>query len=102
TTTGAVHLEVDGAIATLRLARPEKMNALTLPMISQLADHVRSLDHDENIRVVLVTSDGDRAFCTGADINAFAEYDALGVWREWIRNGHRAFAALAGLRQPSI
>jgi enoyl-CoA hydratase/carnithine racemase len=71
-------------------------------MLDQLADHVRTLDHNKNIRVVLVTSDGDRAFCTGADINAFAEHDALGVWRDWIRNGHRAFAALAGLRQPSI
>jgi enoyl-CoA hydratase len=100
--TGDVDLETDGAIAVLRLARSEKMNALTPFMLGRLADHVRTLDQDEDIRVVLVTSDGDRAFCTGADINAFAEHDALGVWREWVRNGHRAFAALAGLRQPSI
>jgi enoyl-CoA hydratase len=99
---GAVRLDKTGFVSVLHLDRPAKMNALTPLMLNQLTDHARTLARDDETRVVLVTSEGDRAFCTGADINAFAECAPLEVWRHWIGAGHEAFAALAGIRQPSI
>jgi enoyl-CoA hydratase len=51
---------------------------------------------------VIVRTAGEKVFCVGADINHFADLSAAGMWRDWIATGHRAFDALAGLRQPSI
>jgi len=99
---GEVRLDTSGFVSVLRLARPDKMNALTPVMLHQLTEHIRTVARDDDTRVVLVMSEGDRAFCTGADVNAFSACGPLEVWRHWIGAGHEAFAALAGLRQPSI
>jgi enoyl-CoA hydratase len=99
---GTVRLRRDGDSAVLTLARPEKLNALTPDMLRQLADCVRDLDADDEIRTVLVTAEGEGAFCAGADLNAFADHDPLAVWRRWAHHGHQAFQALASLRQPTI
>ncbi|UXY32243.1 enoyl-CoA hydratase/isomerase family protein [Streptomyces sp. HUAS TT20] len=99
---GAVRLERHGDTAVIRLARPEKLNALTPAMLEQLAGHTEAVHADETIRVVLVAAEGDRAFCAGADLGAFADHDALAVWRHWVHTGHEAFRQLACLRQPTI
>lgn len=69
---GAVHLTSDGGIATLRLDNPARLNAFTPDMLTQLAAHCDRLDRDAGIRAVLLTSEGDRAFCAGADIHAWS------------------------------
>lgn len=99
---GHVSLTHAGFVSEIRLSRAAKLNAITPMMLSQLAAHVRLLQDDDNARVVVVSADGDRVFSAGADITAFGTFDAIGVWRHWIRSGHRAFAALAALPQPSI
>ncbi|WP_328665472.1 enoyl-CoA hydratase/isomerase family protein [Streptomyces sp. NBC_00322] len=97
-----VRLERRGDIAVITLDRPHKLNALTPAMLGQLSGHCRTLEQDEAIRVVLVTAEGERAFCTGADLDAFAENGPLAVWRHWVHTGHEAFRQLASLRQPTI
>ncbi|TQK51257.1 enoyl-CoA hydratase/carnithine racemase [Streptomyces sp. SLBN-118] len=99
---GIVRLERRGDVAVITLARPDKLNALTPAMLRQLASHTQAIDSDDSILVVLVTAEGDRAFCAGADLNAFADHDPLAVWRHWVHVGHDALRQLASLRQPSI
>ena len=60
------------------------------------------IDADPDCRVLLLTAEGDKAFCAGADIHAWGDLGPLGMWRQWIRRGHQVFDRLAGLRQPSI
>ncbi|MGH2618911.1 MAG: enoyl-CoA hydratase/isomerase family protein, partial [Thermomicrobiales bacterium] len=43
-----------------------------------------------------------RAFCVGADVNAWSALEPLDMWRRWIREGHRILQRLASLRQPTI
>lgn len=97
-----VTLVVDGPVATLTLDRPEKLNAIDPPILAALERLVRQLDADPQVRVVLLAAAGERAFCVGADIGAWAALEPLEMWRRWIRDGHRVYEAVARLRQPVI
>jgi enoyl-CoA hydratase/carnithine racemase len=90
-----------GPVAVIELARPEKLNALTPAMLHELEAVAAGLDASRNIRSVVLSARG-KAFCVGADINAWSALEPLDMWREWIRNGHRVFDRLAHLRQPVI
>ena len=92
----------DGDAATILLNRPEKLNALDPAMLAALDAILAGLDRDPEVRVVIVTGAGERAFCVGADISAWAALEPLEMWRSWVREGHRVFDRLAGLRQPTI
>ena len=98
----SVDLSLDGAIATLTLNRPEKLNALTLDMLYQLEQHIAALENATEIRALMITGAGERSFCVGADINAWADVDAISMWRNWIREGHRIFHRLAVLNLPTL
>jgi enoyl-CoA hydratase/carnithine racemase len=56
-----------GAIATLRLNRPKKLNALTIAMHEAIFDGLRTFRHDSELKVLIVTGTG-RAFCAGDDM----------------------------------
>jgi enoyl-CoA hydratase/carnithine racemase len=97
-----VRLEVDGFVATVTLARPEKLNALTSGMLAELEAIAAGLERRDDVRVVLLTGDGPKAFCAGADIADWGGYAPLDFGRHWVREGHRIFDRLARLRQPLI
>jgi enoyl-CoA hydratase len=97
-----LRLHLDGPIATITLDRPEKLNAVTPEMLEGLEAALASLEADDAIRVVVLTGSGDRAFCAGADINAWASLAPIDMWRTWVRSGHRVMDRLEGLRQPTI
>ena len=67
---GAVLLRQEGPIATLTLARPAALNALTWSMYKQLEAHLERLANDEAIRAVVVRGEG-KAFAAGTDISQF-------------------------------
>ncbi|MBL0924829.1 MAG: crotonase/enoyl-CoA hydratase family protein [Sphingomonadaceae bacterium] len=60
--------DVAEGIATITLNRPEKMNAFTGTMMQEMCAAFDSIDADDDVRVVIVTGSGDRAFCAGADL----------------------------------
>jgi enoyl-CoA hydratase len=97
-----IRLQVEGPIATITLDRPEKLNAVTPEMLEGLEAMLTSIEADDAIRVVVLTGAGDRAFCAGADINAWASLAPIDMWRQWVRSGHRVMDRLEGLRQPTI
>ena len=90
-----------GAVGVIELARPEKLNALTPSMLTDLETIAARLDNSRDIRSVVLTGQG-KAFCVGADISVWSALQPLDMWRDWIRNGHRVFDRLARLRQPTI
>jgi enoyl-CoA hydratase len=93
---------VEGQVGQITLNRPGKLNALDLEMLRQLESAVDDLESRTDVRVVLLDSAGDRAFCVGADIHAWTALSPLEMWSTWIRLGHRVFNRLANLRQPLI
>jgi len=65
----AIRYDVDSGIATIRLHRPERLNAFTVEMARELMEAFDLADADDAVRVVIVTGEG-RAFCAGADLAA--------------------------------
>jgi len=100
--TDTILLAIDGPIATVTLNRPEKLNALTMEMVDALAAIAAQLEADRAVRCVILTGAGERAFCVGADINAWSALEPLDMWRLWTRRGHQVFDQWARLRQPVI
>ena len=98
----AVHLFRNGPIAELRLDNPARMNAFTLQMLDQLAAHLELVERDPQVRAVMVTATGHRAFCTGADINGWGDLGPTEFARHWVRDGHRIFDRLARLSKPTL
>jgi len=58
----------DGVVATVRFARPEKLNALTLAMYDDLGRAFAEVAADDRVNAVVLAGAGDRAFCVGADL----------------------------------
>ncbi len=97
-----VKLELTEHLATLTLNRPEKRNAIDPLMLDTIDTHLATLESNNHLRAVILTGTGEKAFCAGADIKAWASLDALGMWKQWIPKGQRILQRLANLRSPVI
>lgn len=96
-----LELAFDGAVATLTLRRPEKLNALDAAMVAALIPLCAEVERSA-ARVLIVTGEGRRSFCAGGDIAAWSGWSPEAFARHWVRDGHAAFDALARLSQPVI
>ena len=63
-------------IATVKLDRADKLNALTAEMYEGLADAFAELTFDDEVRAVILTGAG-RAFCAGSDVGKMGSYDVI-------------------------
>lgn len=96
-----VSLELDGPIATVILNRPESMNALNFPVLFQLREAWHQIRENRDIRAVLVTGAGNRAFCAGADLKERRGMSASDV-RRFITAIRQTVDELADLPHPTI
>lgn len=62
-------------ITTITVNRPKKLNALNKDTISELHEALKSANEDADIKVIIVTGSGEKAFVAGADISEFADYN---------------------------
>jgi enoyl-CoA hydratase/carnithine racemase len=102
-TEGAIGCTRDGAVATVVLDRPEKLNALTLAMWRHLGETIAALSADDTLRCIVVRGGGLQAFSPGNDIAEFAS--VRGTKAQAVSYGramHRAAAALASCRHPLV
>ena len=93
----------DGAIATVVLDRPEKLNALTKTMWRALGAAIDALSLDDSLRCVIVRGAGEKAFSPGNDISEFAtERSDKAQAIDYGRIMHATAHALATCRHPLI
>jgi enoyl-CoA hydratase/carnithine racemase len=93
----------DGAIATVVLNRPQKLNALTKPMWRRLGEAVSELSADDSVRCVVLRGAGERAFSPGNDISEFeTERSNREQAIEYGRIMHATAAALDACRHPIV
>lgn len=97
---GRIGLARAGAIATLTLDRPEKLNALTKPMWRDLGDALRTLSSESDLRCIVLRGEGGKAFSPGNDIGEFATERADPV--QAAAYGALMHAALSALRDCPI
>ena len=96
-------VERDGAIATVVLNRPDKLNALDKPMWRRLGEAVEALSADDGVRCVVLRGAGDKAFAAGADISEFeterANAEQARAYNALVED---VLAALESCRHPSV
>jgi enoyl-CoA hydratase/carnithine racemase len=69
-----IRFGVDGPVATITLARPEKLNSVTQEMSDALVELIEWADAEDGIRALVLTGAGERAFCAGSDIRTLDKY----------------------------
>jgi len=93
----------DGAIATVVLNNPERLNALSKPMWARLGVAMRELSADDALRCVVVRGAGEKAFAAGADIAEFAAERADSRQAKPYGNLiHETMQAVARCRHPTV
>ncbi|MDI1300817.1 MAG: crotonase/enoyl-CoA hydratase family protein [bacterium] len=75
--TELVTITVSDHVADVRLNRPEKMNALSMPMFEAINAAAESIMRDRSIRAVVLSGEG-RAFCAGLDLANFSDTETIG------------------------
>ncbi|MEM7483946.1 MAG: enoyl-CoA hydratase-related protein [Bacteroidota bacterium] len=69
-----IYIEEENNIATITIDRPKKLNALNKRTIEELHTAFKELDDDMEIKVIVITGTGEKAFVAGADISEFADF----------------------------
>ncbi|MDA0704250.1 MAG: enoyl-CoA hydratase-related protein [Proteobacteria bacterium] len=97
-----IKVEKKGPIAVLTINRPKTLNALDIPAILELESAFAALEEDDDIRVVVFTGAGDRAFVAGGDIADLNSREGLAHYREFAEVVHRAFRRIECSDKPTI
>jgi enoyl-CoA hydratase/carnithine racemase len=93
----------DGAIATVALNNPERLNALNRAMWARLGEVMRTLSADDAVRCVVVRGAGEKAFAAGADIAEFATERANARQAKSYGNLiHETMQSVARCRHPTV
>src|SRR6188768_2937588 len=100
-----VLLDFSDGIALVTLNRPEKLNAMNYELIDRLMALLDGIEVDTDVRAVILTGAGDRAFSAGADIHEFSSSVGRGTdtaVRDFVRRGQAMTARLEAFRKPVI
>ncbi len=88
-------------IFTITINRPDKLNALNKNTIREIGEAVQAASRNSDIRVIIITGAGNKAFVAGADIsefNNFTEQEAVGL----SQHGHHVFNSIENCSKPVI
>ena len=100
-----VLVEHRGNAALITLNRPDKLNALDYALIDRLLEVLDIAEDDDEVRAIVLTGAGERAFCSGADIACFAPSVRRGATvalREFVRRGQRLTSRIENFPKPVI
>ena len=96
-----VEMDGVGRIARVTIDNRARLNVLSTPLIRQLTDAMRELYGDPDLRAVILTGAGDRAFVGGADVRELAELDTTSAY-PYITRLHLACASIRKMPVPVI
>lgn len=95
-------LEVNDGIAVLTINRPDQLNALNMETIAELSSALKEVEKNKEVRVVVITGAGERAFVAGADIKEFYQFD-VSKGKKLSHDGHeKLFNLVENLGKPVI
>ena len=96
-----VLLEVKNGIGYITINRPEALNALSSQVLADLNEVLDQVEKSEEIRVIIVTGAGEKAFVAGADIKEMDLMSPIQAF-EYMTFANDTFTRLSDLRQPTI
>ncbi|KAA9340986.1 enoyl-CoA hydratase/isomerase family protein [Adhaeribacter soli] len=94
-------LEQQDGILTITVNRASKMNALNIETVQEIKEAMQEVYDDENIKGVILTGDGEKAFVAGADISEIAELNELNG-RRFAERGQETFDLIEYCTKPVI
>jgi enoyl-CoA hydratase/carnithine racemase len=97
---GDIEAWLEDGILSVRLNRPDRLNALTRPMLAELGDIFDEAGHSRDVRVIVLTGAG-RGFCSGADAQSLASSAQQSV-EERLSVRPRFTPRMCGIWKPSI
>ena len=101
--TERILVSTEGHVARLTINQPERRNSMTYEMWQALDDAAEQLQADEQVRVIVFTGAGDKAFCAGNDISEFEHWHATPqLHAQYDAQSTRAVQALRALEKPLI
>jgi enoyl-CoA hydratase/carnithine racemase len=96
-----IEVTAEGGIATVMLNRPDRYNALGVRIVDELGEVLEEIEGSGEVRAMILTGAGEKAFCSGVDLKERSEMDADAKWAH--NRGLNAFAErLARLQVPTI
>lgn len=93
--------EIESGIVHLTINRPDKLNALNIQTIDEIKTAFEEIYDNPEIKGVLITGAGEKAFVAGADISEIAELTEVNA-RKFAENGQEVFAAIENCHKPVI
>lgn len=90
--------ERDGNVGIVTLNRPKELNALNFQLVGELADALAELDLDSEIRCMVITGAGEKAFAAGADIKQMSDKSPI----DMMLSGFEAWQRIKQIRKPLI
>lgn len=99
----ALAVRREGAVLTMTVARPDRLNAVTAEVLNDLADLLDEAAADDAVRAVVLTGEG-RAFSSGADLGTDDVMNGPGYWpgTDTILAANRVARSLRGMPQPTL
>jgi enoyl-CoA hydratase len=91
-----------GPVATITIANPQRMNAMTAAMWGALPELIAQAEADPAVRVIVLRGEGTKAFCAGADISEFDTARAGEAVHVYDQLNHTAFDTLSRCSKPTI
>jgi len=92
---------INGAVAQVTLNRPDKLNAMNMDVAKQLIKTFETLGKDDNIKVIILTGEGEKAFSAGADIEYMSKITA-DESVAYAKTGQLVTSTVELVKQPTI
>lgn len=96
-----VLIEKDFDIAIVKINRPDVLNALNFQLVSELLEIFNNIANDEKINAVILTGVGNKAFCSGGDLNQVIKMDPSQAER-YASHVHKLLNTIENLEKPVI
>jgi len=96
-----IHLTTVDQCAIVTLDNPQSLNAWNGRMQLAVADAVRAFDQDPDISAIVITGQGDRAFCSGQDLNELAGF-AAGEVEAWLDRFRDVYDSILAASKPVV
>ena len=94
--------EIEGNILTISINRPKKLNALNRETIQELHEAFKEARSNDEVKVIIITGTGEKAFVAGADISEFADYSPKEGKRLAADGQEKLFNYVANFPKPVI
>jgi enoyl-CoA hydratase/carnithine racemase len=97
-----VLVDLEGGVCWIILNRPDRLNSIVPQMLDAMAEALDRAESNSEVRCVVITGAGERAFCAGADVSHLSELSKSEAEETISRKGHRVILKILHLSKPVV